>query len=387
MEELLNYDDSIDVYDFFSGCGGTSAGLREAGMNIKLGLDFDTYAAKTFRRNFPEAEFICKDISSIEPKDLEKYIDKNPAVRKRKILFTGCAPCQPFSVLNRWNNRSEEETTDEKELEKRRKKAEEHKKKESLLFEFIRFIEHFLPDFIFVENVPGFQKISDDHAPFAALLKVLDRLGYEYPNPKIVEMHKYGVPQRRRRIVLIASRLGNIDYPIETHDGKNIPFTTVYDKIGGENALPEINAGTCHPDIPNHQSAGLSPLNLERIEAIKIGKNRLSLPKRLQLTCHKDKSRNGVHTDVYGRLFWHEPATGLTTRCTSLSNGRFGHPEQNRAISAREAARLQTFRDDFIFEGGINAVARQIGNAVPVELAQKFGEKFIEHLKELILNS
>jgi DNA (cytosine-5)-methyltransferase 1 len=208
-------------------------------------------------------------------------------------------------------------------------------------------------------------------------------LGYKYPKPKIIEMHRYGIPQRRRRIVLIASRLDEIDYPEETHDGKKVRFTTVFDKIGGINALPKIEAGEMHSKIPNHQSAGLSPLNLERIKAIPVGKNRLVLPDNLRLACHKDK--DSTHTDVYGRLFWHEPATGLTTRCTSLSNGRFGHPDQHRAISAREAARLQTFSDTFVFEGGINAVARQIGNAVPVELAQKFGEKFVRHLEEYIL--
>ena len=382
MEELITCDNSIDVYDFFSGCGGTSAGLRAAGMNIKLGLDFDKHAARTFRRNFPEAAFICQDIKSLEVDELEEYIDKSPN-RKRRILFTGCAPCQPFSVLNRWNKRVEDPTTDEKELRRREKRDKEHKEKESLLLEFIKFIEHFLPDFVFVENVPGFQKISDDYAPFSELLSVLNRLGYHYPDPKIIEMHKYGVPQRRRRIVLIASRLGPIDYPKETHDGKDVPFVTVYNKIGGDNELPEIKAGECHPDIPNHQSAGLSPINLERIKEIPVGKNRLVLPEHLKLACHKN--RDAVHTDVYGRLFWNEPATGLTTRCTSLSNGRFGHPDQNRAISAREAARLQTFADTFIFEGGINAISRQIGNAVPVELALRFGDKFTEHLRQYIL--
>lgn len=375
------YINKIKVYDFFSGCGGTSAGLRDAGMEIKLGIDFDGYAQKTFRRNFPEADFICKDINDIKPEDLEPYIEKNPE-RKHKILFTGCAPCQPFSVLNRWR-KVEESTDNEIELERRAERDAKQKKKEGLLLEFIRFIRYYLPDFIFVENVPGFQKISDKYGPFAELLKVLDELGYKYPKPKIVEMHKYGVPQRRRRIILIASRLDEIQYPKETNDGKVVPYTTVFDTIGGENALPEIAAGERHPEIANHQSAGLSELNLKRIKALSQGDNRLDLPDKLKLNCHK--GRDGFHTDVYGRLFWHEPATGLTTRCTSLSNGRFGHPEQNRAISAREAARLQTFSDNFVFEGGINAASRQIGNAVPVLLAHKFGDKFVEHLRQYIL--
>ena len=371
----------IKVYDFFSGCGGTSAGLRDAGMQIKLGIDFDEHAEKTFRKNFSETEFVRDDITDITPEDLEQYIDKSPD-RKHRILFTCCAPCQPFSVLNRWK-KNEEPTTEETELKRREERDAKQQKKESLLLEFIRFVEYYLPDFIFVENVPGFQKISDEYGPFSEFLKVLDRLGYKYPEPKIVEMHKYGVPQRRRRIILIASRLDEIAYPEETHDGKIVPYVTVFDKIGGSNALPEIKAGERHEEIPNHQSAGLSPTNLERIQSLSQGQNRLCLPERLKLKCHE--KRDGTHTDVYTRLFWHAPATGLTTRCTSLSNGRFGHPEQDRAISAREAARLQTFADDFVFEGGINAAARQIGNAVPVLLAYRFGNKFVEHLRQYIL--
>ncbi len=383
MSKKLKQDDPIVVYDFFSGCGGTSSGLRNAGMEIALGLDFDKYSYKTFKKNFPEAEFICEDINNIKTTDLEDYVGK-PGSRTRKILFTGCAPCQPFSVLNRWK-KSDLPTDDKQELERREKRDKEKIKKERLLLEFIRFIRYYLPDFIFVENVPGFQKISNEHAPFAELLKVLDELGYKYPKPKIIEMHKYGVPQRRRRIILIASLLGEIDYPEETNDGKDVRFATVFDKIGGINALPKIEQGETHPLIPNHQSAGLSSLNLQRIKAIPIGGNRLSLPENLQLECHKGK--DATHTDVYSRLFWHEPATGLTTRCTSLSNGRFGHPEEDRAISAREAARLQTFSDKFIFEGGLNAVARQIGNAVPVLLAERFGENFISHFRNIELEN
>jgi len=374
-------DEKVEVYDFFSGCGGTSAGLRAAGMEIVLGIDWDQDAAKTFRRNFPEAEFICNDIKNVQPTDLDDHISR-ARNRNHKILFTCCAPCQPFSVLNRWK-KTEKPTTDEKELKRRAEKRRIQEQKEKLLLEFIRFVRHFRPDFIFIENVPGFQKLSNEHKPLTELCKVLDELGYKYPEPRIVEMQKYGVPQRRKRLILIASNLGEIEFPEETHDGKSVPYVTVFDKIGGENALPEIKAGEKHEKIPNHQSAGLSPLNLERIRALSQGKNRLSLPKGLRLKCHE--KRDGTHTDVYGRLFWNAPATGLTTRCTSLSNGRFGHPEQDRAISAREAARLQTFGDDFVFEGGVNAAARQIGNAVPVLLAHRFGNKFVEHLRQYTL--
>ncbi|HEY0457507.1 MAG TPA: DNA cytosine methyltransferase [Pyrinomonadaceae bacterium] len=367
----------IKVYDFFSGCGGTSAGLRNSGMDIVLGLDFDKDAGETFTRNFPESNFICADIREIKQEDLEIYIDKNPN-RDNKILFTGCAPCQPFSVLNRWRDSHLKKIRSEEEF---KVSIEKEKLKENLLLQFIRFIKYYLPDFIFVENVPGFQKISSEHGPFRELLRVLDELGYHYPEPRIVEMKKYGVPQRRRRIVIIASRLGKIDYPKETHDGEHIPFVTVFDKIGGKNALPPIAAGEKHPWIPNHQAANLSELNLQRIKSLLPGQNRLYWADDLKLKCHKGKDH--VYSDVYGRLFWNEPATGLTTKCISLSNGRFGHPDQNRAISTREAARLQTFSDDFIFEGPLTSVARQIGNAVPTLFAERFGDNFFEHLRQV----
>jgi DNA (cytosine-5)-methyltransferase 1 len=347
-------------------------------MEIKLGIDFDKDAEKTFRRNFSAAEFICRDIKDVTPQELENYIPL-PVKRNRKILFTCCAPCQPFSILNRWQ-KAEEPTEDEKELKRRAEKKKAQENKERLLLEFIRFVRHFKPDFIFIENVPGFQKISSEYKPLSELCKVLDELGYSYPQPKIVEMQRYGVPQRRKRLILIASLLGTIEFPPETHDGKNVPYVTVYDTIGGKNALPEIKAGEKHQEVPNHQSARLSSVNLERIMSLSQGQNRLHLPERLRLRCHDE--RDGVHTDVYTRLFWDSPATGLTTRCTSLSNGRFGHPEQHRAISAREAARLQTFLDGFVFEGALTSTTRQIGNAVPVLLAQRFGEKFVGHMAE-----
>jgi DNA (cytosine-5)-methyltransferase 1 len=145
--------------------------------------------------------------------------------------------------------------------------------------------------------------------------------------------------------------------------------------------FPPIGAGETHSTIPNHRAAGLSEINLERISVLKEGEDRMHWPEHLKLKCHSNGY--GGHTDVYGRMRWDAPATGLTTRCVSLSNGRFGHPTQNRAISIREAACLQTFPRDFIFEGSLAEMARQIGNAVPVILAERFGRNFVDHLNAL----
>ena len=233
---------------------------------------------------------------------------------------------------------------------------------------------HYKPEFVFVENVPGLQRLSGEQRVFGRFLAALEELGYKHSH-EIVVSQNYGVPQRRRRLVLLASLLGPIEFPSRTH-GPGTPhpeYETVRSWIGD---LPPIEAGETHPDIPNHRAAGLAAVNLERIRATPEGGDRRDWPHHLQLQCHL-KGYEG-HTDVYGRMRWDQPATGLTTRCISLSNGRFGHPEQDRAISVREAACLQTFRLDFVFHGSLRSMAQQIGNAVPVRLAECFGENFMD---------
>jgi DNA (cytosine-5)-methyltransferase 1 len=190
---------------------------------------------------------------------------------------------------------------------------------------------------------------------------------------RIVDCQSYGVPQRRRRLVILASRLGVVNFPEETHgvgSGRKHP-RTVWESIGH---LPSINSGESHPTIPNHVASRLSELNRKRIQAIAPGGTRAEWTSDLELNCHRD---HRGHSDVYGRMRPDAPAPALTTKCTSISNGRFGHPFQDRPISVREAACLQTFPEDFIFAGGITSATRQVGNAVPVLLARKMGEAFI----------
>ena len=344
----------IRVVDFFCSCGGTSAGLEASGMKILAGIDCDAEAGKTFKLNFPKAEFINKDITKLYAPALKHLIPKN---RQFRLLFSACAPCQPFTKQNTL------------------KKNED--KRHSLLNNLHRFIRRYKPEYIFLENVPGLQKVSEDKAPFTSFLKLLDRLSYQ-TEKRIIKSQDYGVPQYRQRLVLLASRLGKIDFPKATH-GPNAKHDhpTVWEWISD---LPRIKAGNEHATIKNHRAAYLSELNLKRIKAIPIGGSRADWPKKLQLKCHKDY--NG-HTDVYGRMLKNKPASALTTRCISLSNGRYGHPTQSRAISVREAARLQTFPDDFEFIGSLNSMARQIGNAVPVLLAVKFGKRFKKHSEKI----
>lgn len=343
----------INVVDFFCGCGGTSAGLKKAGMNILAGIDIDARAIQTYQYNFPEAKGINADITQIEFDQLAKIIKSNNK-NDAQLLFAACAPCQPFSKQNRFKD--------------------EHDQRISLLGEFHRFVEKFLPDYIILENVPGMQKVTE--GPFTKFITLLEKYKYQY-RAGVKNAMNYGVPQSRKRLVLIASRHGVIELPEETHGNGKQPYRTVGETIKN---YPPLKSGEKNSDIPNHQCAHLSPLLLKRISALKEGGDRRDWPEDLKLKCH-DK-HNG-HTDVYGRLFWDKPSITLTTKCISLSNGRFGHPEQDRALSVREAAALQTFDDNFKFFGSLGETARQVGNAVPVDFAAALGKQVIKHIKDI----
>jgi DNA (cytosine-5)-methyltransferase 1 len=348
----------IKAVDFFSGCGGTSAGLRAAGVDIRMAIDNDVDAVRTYRANMGDrVAVIDQDIRTIRPQDVEPAL--TDLTHDDVILFSACAPCQPFS------------------RQKRNSSARDDRF--SLLLEFVRFVWYFKPDLIFLENVPGVDRANGAMRPFATCLDSLRSLGYhvEYG---IVDCRDYGVPQRRRRLILMGSRMGKIKFPPHTH-GPGTPherYSTVRDWIAD---LPPLSAGENCPWLPNHRAAHLSELNLRRIQATPAEGTRRQWSEELVLKCHQNGHKG--HTDVYGRLRWDEPSSGITTRCISLSNGRFGHPEQDRALSAREAACLQTFPLDFTFQGSMASVARQIGNAVPFLLSQRFGEEYIRHVARI----
>lgn len=337
----------IKVFDFFSGCGGTSLGFQNLGFEIIGALDSDKDSANTFRHNFPESTFIEKDIRNVKPKDLSKILQRSG---KGPLLFCGCAPCQPFS-------------------NQRRTIAEDDKRK-TLLSEFQRFVEFWKPDFIFLENVPGLQRLNKAEGVFKKFANKLHKLEYDF-DTTVVQASSLGVPQIRKRFILIAA----------SKKFKILPIKSVLEKYYGLSPttrdfiqdLPPISAGETHVEIPNHIAANLSSSNLQRIRNTPEGGDRRDWPNKIKIGCHKNYKG---HTDVYGRMKWDAPASTLTTRCISYSNGRFGHPEQDRAISVREAARLQTFPDNFIFSGSLNSCARQVGNAVPPLMAQRISECF-----------
>ena len=344
----------VRVYDFFSGCGGASCGFQSAGMEVAFAMDNDPDAKVTFEANFPDAHFELANIRKASPQAIRRRVK---AEGSRPVLFSGCAPCQPFSKLTRGSLDQDERVP--------------------LLTYFARLVEVCRPDLVFMENVPGLRYLDAKDNPFADFISRLDGAGYKM-DYRILTLKKYGVPQTRRRLVLVGSRHGEIYLPDETHGpGTSRRYTTVRDWISH---FPPLQAGEADNKVANHRARNLSPRNIERIKATPEGGSGLDLPEHLKTPSLKNP--NYRFLEKYGRMSWDSPGPTITTSCTSLGCGRFGHPEQHRSISVREAASLQTFPEDFVFKGSMTSMLRHIGNAVPVRLAELIGQRFIEHLQD-----
>lgn len=349
----------IEAIDLFCGAGGLTRGLLDAGIDVIAGFDIESsakcvYEENNIRSNGEKVSYIQKSVIDLGKKDITDLVGSKTKRKqeKRKFLLAGCAPCQPFSMKNK-------------------KRGSKEDSRLSLIKAFADLIRQSLPDFVFMENVPGVEQIETDNLEY--FIKTLKDCGYSF-DKKIVNAVHFGVPQNRKRFVLMASRINkNIKIPNGIHDGEKVPYVTVQDAIAN---LEPISAGEAHPNIPNHKSSNLQEKNLLRIRSTsKNGGSRTEWDNSLILECHKDFSG---HKDVYGRMTWEKPAPTLTTKFFNYSTGRYGHPEQDRAISLREGAMLQSFPKDYIFyEPSIQAVARQIGNAVPPKMAEEFGKYFI----------
>lgn len=372
-----------EAIDIFSGCGGVSCGLSLAGFKVKSAVEIAKNAVDTYLNYGPlkRVNVLNEDICNLSGEQILKAAKIN---RDDIYLFAGCPPCQNFSRQNPLN----------------KNKTDEERKK--LLFEFLRLIEEILPPFILMENVPGI-KTDFNKAILSEFLQRLKK--HYYVREDVLNAADYGVPQARKRFVLHAVRndinqeLQNygftFDLPEATHDKKGRnglkKWKTVKEAIGD---LPAIKAGEEYRDdgkLHNHKCAGLSDKNLKRIKAIrKNGGSRSGLPKDLVLDCHKRKDKNGNvfsgHGDVYGIMDPDKPAPTITGGCLCYSKGRYGHYSQDRAISIREAARLQTFPDDFIFSNSLTDSALQIGNAVPIDLVKASGEIFKAAIKSIKMN-
>ena len=337
----------IKAIDFFCGAGGLTRGLLNAGIEVLAGVDNDERLRETYIHNNEPSRFINSDINKIQIHRLREILGIQD---QDATLYAACTPCQPFSTLNRLQGKD---------------------KRKILLLSFARIVKESPPDFIIVENVPGLNNAIGKEI-YKKFLKALKKCGFTEAADLLDAKH-FEVPQTRKRFILVASRHGSISLPSPETDANR--FTTVRECI---EKYPVIANGEASTAYANHIAKKLKPHLLRIVEAVpKDGGSRRDVADTsILLKCHQ---RNpNVHKDVFGRMVWDAPSPTLTCRCIDVYCGRFTHPEQDRGISLREAAALQTFGDDYEFFGkSFLGISRQIGNAVPVKLAEQLGKSII----------
>jgi DNA (cytosine-5)-methyltransferase 1 len=340
---------SIATVDLFCGAGGLTHGFEQAGLPVKVGYDIDPACRFPYEHN-NKAKFILQDIENLSGSDLEEHFSGSSI----KILV-GCAPCQPFSNYSRRYN--------------------DKKSRWKLLQDFVRLVKESEPDIISMENVLQLKY----HSVFQEFIENLESLKYDI-EPYEVNCLNYGIPQSRRRLVLLASKFGKINLISQTHNKGR--YETVRKTI---EHLEPLAAGEKSKTDKLHICSKLSNLNLKRIQASKPGGTWRDWPPELIAKCHTKKSGKS-YPSVYGRMEWDKPSPTITTQCFGFGNGRFGHPEQHRAITLREAALLQTFPENYQFiapneDLAVIPIGRLIGNAVPVKLGEVIGRSILEHLQ------
>lgn len=352
--------------DLFCGAGGLSTGLKKSGFRLCLGVDIDEKALKTYKCNLKRTKVLKEDIKKVTG---EKITELTGINRRDNFLLAGCPPCQGFSSLG---------------------KRDANDEKNELVYEYIRIINELEPSFILMENVPG-MSTGVGKEIFKNVVKELEENYHvEYATLNAAD---FGVPQIRKRLVLHGIRKDVYDnlgldkekqkiLPKPTHSKEKKKgyrkWVTVRKAIFD---LPILGAGESYDDsiIKNHKARSLSETNIERLQEIRLhGGNREMISEELQLECHKKE--NVSYTDTYGIIDPDKPAPTITSGCTIISKGRYCHPTQNRGLSIREAARLQSFDDKFEFQGNMGEMSLQIGNAVPPKLAQASGKVIINYM-------
>jgi DNA (cytosine-5)-methyltransferase 1 len=332
---------SIDV---FSGCGGLSEGMHKAGFSTKLAFEIDENASRAYQMNHPKTQVITKDIREVPVEEALKILDG-----KTIHLLAGCPPCQGFSAMRRLNRPVPVED-----------------ERNNLIQDYVRFVKALMPYTIMMENVPALM----EYDLFLKAVKSLKKCGYHWIDYKVVNVRDYGVPQDRKRLVLVGSRLGEIKVAPPT--GKKETVRSTISKL----PLPQGSMDLLHRVFPAH-----TPKVMERIRITpKNGGGKKDLPKEYLLECHK-KANIGFN-DVYGRLRWDDYSTTITGGCLNPSKGRFLHPEQDRCISAREAALLQSFPKNYKFPLDIARadLALLIGNALPPRFSYYQSKSIKTHL-------
>ena len=338
----------ITAVDLFCGVGGLTHGLIKGGISVAAGIDVDPNFCFPYETN-NSAKYIEKDIRELKAAELNNLFAKD-----NLRLLAGCAPCQPFSIYSR--SKRESRTSDDWQLS----------------LEFGRLIQEVQPELVTMENVPQFFS----HPIFKRFLQFLE--GYTVWH-SVIDCSAFGIPQTRKRLVLLASKLGEKELQIASENKKG---PTVRNAIG---SLPPVAAGSKNSSDYLHVAPSLRPINLKRIRASKPGGTWRDWPVELLADCHRKKS-GANYSSVYGRMEWDKPAPTITTQCFGYGNGRFGHPEQDRALTLREAAILQTFPKNYRFVKDMkdikfHTLGKMIGNAVPVKLGVVIAKTFINHVK------
>ncbi len=334
--------------DLFCGAGGLTNGLKTAGIDVRIGVDIEPSCEYAYMTN-NSADFLNKSVEDISSADFTNIFPSNGY-----RLIAGCAPCQTFSTYNR--------------------KATPEDKRWWLLEHFSRLVQDVSPELVTMENVPQLK----EQTVFKSFKETLELIGYQV-SCKIVNCEEYGVPQHRQRLVLLASKLAPIE--LLSPDELRVSRATPRDCISH---LRPLQAGEVDTSDPLHQAATLSPTNLARIRASKPGGTWREWDKNLVAKCHL-RATGQTYASVYGRMTWDDPAPTITTQFYGFGNGRFGHPDQDRAISLREGAILQSFPDDYRFVPPgqrvyKKTVAKLIGNAVPVKLGEAIGISIMRHV-------
>ncbi|MCK5413100.1 MAG: DNA (cytosine-5-)-methyltransferase [Candidatus Pacebacteria bacterium] len=339
----------IESVDLFCGIGGLTYGLQKSGINVIAGVDNDKTCKFAYERN-NKAPFINADIKQFNSEKIKKLYSKDAA----KVLV-GCAPCQPFSSHTYKN------------------KSKSCDSRWDLLTYFGKIINETLPDVISMENVRGIVKTDI----FKMFLSVLEKNNY-HVDYKIVYIPDYGAPQNRSRLILLASKLGEIQIPKPTHTKDK--YITVRDVIKN---LQPIKAGQVSKNDSLHKAKNLLDINLQRIKQSKPNGTWRDWDRKLLPTCYRKESGQ-TYSSVYGRMDWDRVSPTITTQFFNYGSGRFGHPTQNRALSLREGALLQTFPEDYDFGEvkNMTTISRHIGNAVPPVLGEVIGRTIKKHLSK-----
>lgn len=378
------------AFDFFCGAGGMTHGLIQAGFHVVAGIDNETACETTYSQNrnadrsrpaflchniFPRSRYHPDGEQQVLAEKIEELLRKfGPPTRRPKLVFAICAPCQPFTKITRF------EMSETRQF----RRANDA----NLLLTTLRLIEQFRPNAIICENVEGIIDGKSDSVLGQFRLQ-LKKLGYEF-DAKVINAANFGIAQNRKRTIGIALDRQRHDAPLEIAlaDASVRRRPTVAEVIGH---LPPVAAGESHPRIKNHRARTLNDLNLKRISCALPGESNHYLRDTpygdLSLKCHRDlEERAGAQSfaDTYTRMRGDDIAPTITTKCISITNGRFGHYDtnQHRGLTPREAALLQTFPESYVFfpEDNISFAATLIGNAVPPKLARFYGRYLIDVL-------